>query len=579
VDLFPYAAFRPFQKEVYEAVYNGLREGKTVLINAPTGLGKTAAVLTAAVRYLLETDTPIHYVVRTRTELEPPVRELSKILARGVYLDYVVIKSRQDMCCYPQLKKLNYPEFLAECNLLKRMGRCVYYPPKEVEAPLKSVSTYVKYLCASQSCPYEYAKRKMKDAKLVISTYYYIFGRERADIRGRVVIVDEAHSLFDAVVHIHNIALSEADLRAAYREAKKYGFLEEAGKLYRLLTFIKRSSGPVDIGDVLGLVSDVDLDTAIWEITKRKTEERVNPYTPLLLVKELREALRERLRYYGEVKDESSTKTLVLYPLDPATLIRESLRGAKSVVYISGTLPISLFAESLGVSDYVKLDISFSDFIPRQNYVSIVDVGVTTKFEERNEEMYLRIAQRLATAINLSPGGVLAMFPSYDVMRGVRKYLKISIPHWYEGSQEVEWDTAEKFFIGAVARGRYVEGVEYVRDGKNLLTFVVVVGVPYPEPSPYLDRRVEMLKPRLREKAWNAVYLYHAVVSVRQAVGRLFRSPQDRGVVAFLDRRYAEPELWNELRDILTSSVIVNHLEEAERLITEFFTSATTVSR
>jgi len=580
VELFPYSDFRPFQKEVHDTVYRGLLEERPVLINAPTGLGKTAAVLTAAVRYLLDTETPVHYVVRTRAELEPPVRELSKILNRGIDLDYVVIKSRQDMCCYSSLKKLDYLEFLAECNLLKRMGRCAYYPPREVQAPLKSVSAYVKFLCASQSCPYEYAKQKMDDAKLVISTYYYVFGRERTDLKGRVVIIDEAHSLFDAVIQLHSIALFEGDLRTAYKEAKKYGFLDEAAKIYRLLTFIKRGAGAVDVRDVLGLVADLDLDYAIWEITKRKAEERVNPYTPLLLVKELRDALRGRLRYYAEVRGENSAKTLTLYPLDPTALIKESLRGVRNTVYISGTLPISLFAESLALSEYVKLDVSFSDFIPRQNYLSIIDVGVTTKFEERGEEMYLRIAERLATAINLSPGGVLAVFPSYEVMRGIRKYLKISIPHWYEGSQEVDWESlTDKFFIGAVARGRYVEGVEYVKDEKNLLTTVVVVGVPYPEPSPYLDRRVEMLKPRLREKAWSAVYLYHAVVSIRQAVGRLFRSPQDRGVLAFLDRRYAEPELWNGLKDVLTGSLIVNHINEAGEKITEFFTSASTTSR
>ncbi len=580
MELFPYDEFRPFQKEVHDAVYRGLLERKPVLINAPTGLGKTAAVLTAAVRYLLDTETPLHYVVRTRAELEPPVRELAKILNRGVYLDYVVIKSRQDMCCYSSLKKLDYLEFLAECNLLKRMGRCAYYPPREVQAPLKSVSTYVKFLCASQSCPYEYAKQKMNDAKLVISTYYYVFGRERGSLNGRVVIIDEAHSLFDAVTQFHSIALSEGDLRTAYKEAKKYGFLDEAANIYRLLTFIKRSAGAVDVGDVLGLVADLDLENAIWEITKRKTEERVNPYTPLLLVKELRDVLRGRLRYYAEVRGENSAKTLTLYPLDPIALIKESLREAVNVVYISGTLPISLFAETLAISEYVKLDVSFSDFIPRHNYLSVIDVGVTTKFEERDEEMYLRIAERLAAAINLSPGGVLAMFPSYEVMKGVRKYLKISIPHWYEGSQEVDWESlTDKFFLGAVARGRYVEGVEYVKDGKNLLAFVVVVGVPYPEPSAYLERRVEMMRPRLGEKAWSAVYLYHAVVNIRQAIGRLFRGPQDRGVLVFLDRRYAEPELWNELKDVLTGSLIVNHLSEAREKIAEFFTSASITAK
>ncbi|MEM4493818.1 MAG: ATP-dependent DNA helicase, partial [Pyrobaculum sp.] len=149
MEIFPYPSFRPFQEDIYRKVYDSLRNGVPALINAPTGLGKTAAVLAAAVKFTLETGIPIHYAVRTRAELEPPVRELSKIRKKGVEVDYVVIKSRQDMCCYPQLRKLSYLEFLAECSYLRKTGKCAYYPPMEVDAPLRSVSDYVKFLCAA----------------------------------------------------------------------------------------------------------------------------------------------------------------------------------------------------------------------------------------------------------------------------------------------------------------------------------------------------------------------------------------------------------------------------------------------
>jgi len=175
---------------------------------------------------------------------------------------------------------------------------------------------------------------------------------------------------------------------------------------------------------------------------------------------------------------------------------------------------------------------------------------------------------------------VLAVFPSYEVMKAVRKYLRFSIPHWYEGGDGVSWGSLpEKFFIGAVARGRYTEGVEYTVGGKNYLTTVVVVGVPYPEPSPYLGRRVEALRPRMGDLAWSAVYLYQALVSVRQAVGRLFRGPNDRGALIFLDRRYAEPEVWNNLRDILEGSLIVHNVEEAADALEAFFTSSREAAR
>ncbi|RFA96686.1 ATP-dependent DNA helicase [Pyrobaculum aerophilum] len=572
MELFPYAEYRPFQREIYQKVVEALKRGRAALINAPTGIGKTSAVLAAAVEFMLETRIPVHYAVRTRAELEAPVRELARIISLGVDIDYVVIKSRQDMCCYSELKKLGYLEFLAECSLLKRLGKCAYYPPRDVEAPLKNVGTYVKFLCAAKSCPYEYARKKLENAEVTISTYYYVFGRDGGGVKNKVVIIDEAHSVFDAVIHLNSIKISERELRQAYREARKYGFVEEAAGVYRLYTFVKKVSGHVDLGDVISLLADLDVDNAVREITKIKSMNRLNPFTPLVLISELKEALKGGLRYYAQIEEAEGLKALALYPVDPAAVVKEALRGAYSVVYISGTLPVRLFADNLGLAEYDELDVPFNAYIPRANYLTIIDVGVTTKYSERTEEMYYQIAHRLAVCINASPRGVLAVFPSYDVMRGVRKYLKVTIPHWYEDRDEVEWEgLPEKFFLGGVARGRYTEGVEYTKNGVNLLSTVVIVGVPYPEPSPYLDRRVAMLKPRLGERAWSAVYLYQAMVSVRQAVGRLFRKPEDRGVIVLLDRRYAEPELWNSLSDLVEGALVVNHVEEAVEDVERFF--------
>lgn len=568
--MFPYDEFRPFQREIYEKTYEGLTEGVPVLINAPTGIGKTAAVLAAALKYSEEVGATIHYAVRTRNELDPPLRELAKMAEKGLDVNYVVIKSRQDMCCYPQLRKMGYLEFLAECSLLKRMGHCAYYPPQIAEeVQLKNVASYVKYLCAARACPYEYAKIKLRDARVVISTYYYLFREETP--KGAVILIDEAHALFDSVISLHTIKLSELDIRIAYRELRKYGMLDEAAKLYRLLTYIRKIEGPVDTGDLLALISELEIDRDVWEIARRKIEERLNPYTPLLIVKELYSSLREKTRKWAEIVVEETGKTLVVAPLDPVSIVKKALEGARGVVYLSGTLPLSMFVDLMSLRQYKALDIPFNSYIPKENYLPIIDIGVTTRFQERTEEMYLKIAERLAHAVNATSGGFLAVFPSYEVMKGVRKYLKLSIPHWYEGSADPDWSNLpDRFFIGAVAGGRYTEGIEYVRDKRNILAAVAIIGVPYPEPTPYLERRVELLRPTLKERAWSAVYLYQAVINVRQAIGRLFRSPRDRGVLIFLDRRYAEPELWENLKDILQGSHVVSHVGEIAEKIASF---------
>lgn len=557
------------------AAYEGLQSGRPVVINAPTGMGKTAAVLAAALKFAHEVGLRVHYAVRTRSELGPPVRELLRLARRGVSVDFAVLTSKQAMCCYHGMRHIGYQEFLAECRALRLMGRCSYFPPATHEVPPGPPAAFAAAACAAGSCPHEVAKAKAAGARVVVSTYYYVFTQERMPLKDSVLIVDEAHSLYDSVAALNSAKLTASQLRSAAREARDLGRLEDAQALARLAAYLRRAPlGPVEAGDLLAMLAEVDAEGALMDAIRRRADAGGSPYTPLVAVKGLKDALAGASRHWVEVREEDGEKALLVWPADPAAIVRSAAAEAARTIYMSGTLPIRLFAESMGIGEYSQVDIPLTRFVPPANFRAIVDLGVTTRYAERGEEMYLAIAGRLAALVRAVPGGVLALFPSYAVMRAVRRYLRLAIPHWYEepGLEVEAADLPERFFVGAVAGGRLAEGVEYTRD-RNLLAAVALVGIPYPEPNAWMDRRVESLRPRLGEGAWRAVYLYQAVVRIRQAVGRLFRGPQDRGVIAFLDRRYAEPDVACELEDLLANRTAVSTEEELERAASEFFAS------
>jgi len=56
---FRHSCPRPHQKELMEDAYEALSGGNALLANAPTGCGKTDAVLSAAITYAHETDLTI----------------------------------------------------------------------------------------------------------------------------------------------------------------------------------------------------------------------------------------------------------------------------------------------------------------------------------------------------------------------------------------------------------------------------------------------------------------------------------------------------------------------------------------
>ncbi|MGC8583482.1 MAG: ATP-dependent DNA helicase [Thermoproteus sp.] len=581
---FPYDDFRPFQRELATAILDGFRSGRVVLANAPTGLGKTAAALAAALTYAEEAGAKVLYLVRTKNEMLQPLKELARLRARGVEVRYAFLRNKQDMCCYKELRGLPYAEFLAECRYLRGLGKCKYYPPKpfEPETPLAPRS-FVKAACEAGTCAYESAKALALWADVVVATYFYAFSpraEQWVDLGRSILVVDEAHSLPDAVASINSVSITEAEVRRARADAEKYGEREAAASLYKAQKGLKElRPGPVSVGDALSLFDEPgQIERAALEVVRRKADEGSTPYSPLVAVAEFLKTLREGGRYLVLAEESEEGIRLKAVPYDVSRTISAVLGSAKAAALMSGSLPVDLFTKAVPLQQSPRIfDVPFDRYIGSGNYLAVVDRSVTSKYSARGEEMYKAMARRIAAAVSASPKGVLAVFPSYDLLKAVRKYLSFNIPLYVEARDTdlEEIELGSKFAVFAVAGGKLAEGVEYVRDGANLLSTVVIAGVPYPERDYYLDKRVEDLSPGLGpEAAWNAVYLYSAVVKVRQAVGRLFRSPGDRGALVFLDHRFLEPDVYVQLKDLLRGAKIVEDEEGLRRELERFFATS-----
>ncbi|CCC82078.1 ATP-dependent DNA helicase [Thermoproteus tenax] len=578
---FSYDQFRPFQRELAVAILEGFRSGKVVVANAPTGLGKTAAALAAALAYAQESGARVLYLVRVKNEMLQPLRELSRLKSKGVELKVAFLRNKQDMCCYRELRGLPYAEFLAECRYLRALGKCQYYPPKplELRTPL-TPKAFIKAACEAGTCAYETAKVLTMEAQVVVATYFYVFSpraEQWVDLGKSVLIVDEAHSLPDAVASINSVEITEADIRRARSDAERYGLSDVAAMLYRAAKSLREiRPGPLSIGDVLALFDEPgSLERSALEVIKRMIDEGLTPYSPIVSIAEFVKTLKSSGRYVVVAETSEDGLKLRAVPYDVNRLIANVINAAKAVALISGSLPIDLFLKALPTTrPTATFDVPLDRFVKSGNFIAIIDKGVTTKFTSRGEEMYKAIAKRLAAVITETPGGILVVFPSYDVLKGVRKYLSFKIPLYVEARDTDLEDIPleEKFAVFAVAGGKLAEGVEYVKEGRNLLAAVAVVGVPFPDRDYFLDKRVEELTPTLgAEAAWSAVYLYNAVIKVRQAVGRLFRSPDDRGALIFLDYRYLEPELYLNLKDILRGAQLAEGEEELRKYLREFF--------
>jgi DNA excision repair protein ERCC-2 len=68
---------------------------------------------------------------------------------------------------------------------------------------------------------------------------------------------------------------------------------------------------------------------------------------------------------------------------------------------------------------------------------------------------------------------------------------------------------------------------------------VVVVGVPYAEPTPRVKAQIKYYENRFPGKGREYGYILPALKKASQAAGRPIRTLEDRGAIIFLDYRFA----------------------------------------
>lgn len=236
-----------------------------------------------------------------------------------------------------------------------------------------------------------------------------------------------------------------------------------------------------------------------------------------------------------------------------ASLGRRVFRHFQSTIHASGTNDwADAYAALIGLPK--RYSVATADFPlgPENCFVGILD-NVTTQEESRTDENYERYSHILAGLANSLQGRSALFATSFEVLNGLRLagFGSMLLPRSYWESEDMdsyqheamlkEFSSrqGEAIIVGVIG-GRSGEGVDF---GPGGLNNSVVFGVPFPEPSPLMQRYAEWLEGRFGGKGRDYAYVYPAVVKAAQALGRAPRSPEDRVVCILADKRFSETRL------------------------------------
>jgi len=566
----PYELYR-WQVEALDFLKNS--KSKIKILESPTGSGKTLVSLI----YALEDcdNCKIVFLTRTNSQVENVFRE-SRLLGLKKVISFM---GRGETCLF---KKVN-PEMMEgdpeeQSRLCQRLVKdrmegkegCFYETDYDMGwvADIMRPQDLVNLGDQFGFCPYFAQRELLKDAKVVVSTYSYLLSpyiRERfmdwieTPMEKIIVIFDEAHNVPEFLRMINSASFSVADINKARDEVEKYGdktfnnlslslslnYIKEALEYIfsdgpRILTpddakeaFMKSfSSGTIEISRLLEQMVYVGEGIKEMKLNEGKLPRSYIYRTAVLSQLLMEDSGAEFVR----IVDDSEQRINLRF-LDVSNQLN-FLKQFKSVLFISGTLtPFEKFRDELGIEEAYESAISvpYLESNLRVLYTDEVNLSYYKRLE--SEEKLLEI---LEDFINRTSYNTMVLATSYDQLSKIRD-LNFKRKIFFERKNMTNLELADMIesfkqnggVLMGVINGRLSEGLDL--PGK-FLEVAIIAGIPYPKPSPETNAMETYYDIKFK-KGWYYAYEAVAIMKLKQALGRLIRSPKDRGVAIILDSR------------------------------------------
>jgi len=559
---FPFSGFRSGQREMAARVYLAIRDKRKILVEAPTGIGKTAGALFPAIKALGEGRVETVFYLTARTTGRRAAEDALALMRKsGLHLRSVTISAKKKMCPHPDLKCDP-----AVCPMARGYFDRQKIAVENAWAVEDLRSDNISFIAEKyQLCPFELSLALAETAEVVICDYNYVFDpvvrlRRFFDRKGSyALLIDEAHNLAPRARDMYSAEIGVSDVKAVRREVGKVE--GKTSEFYQALTAFIRAFEKTEESELRTELpmALVDACKAFSDAAKTHLSDHA-PYHGKLI--ELFYAVTGFLRASGEF-DEVSHKTMVtpedkrsrvkIWCWNPTERLKAAMKRVRGVALFSATLtPLHHYAQLLGLNeDEGDQLLSLPSPFPTENlFTGVLDIP--TRFSAR-EESAARVANAIHALAASRTGNYMACFPSHAYLNQIAQIFAARYPDvsvllqgrdMSEQAREAYLARFEanpqKSMVAFIAMGGvFSEGVDLPGDK---LIGAAIVGVGLPQLC-YEREALRALYEELSEgEGYNTAYIYPGIGKCLQAAGRVIRTATDRGAVLFIDERYKQPE-------------------------------------
>jgi ATP-dependent DNA helicase DinG len=582
-------ALRSGQQRMASIVDQAIQQGEHCAIEAPSGLGKTWAYLIPALlsssRVIISTAG--HYLQEQLTQKDIPVVQNALGLKRSV----VLLKGRHNYLC-PYIIKQQIKSAGRSRQALAKQSKLNHVLQHYRDSGIGDIKAYeldndlnMSLSCAAEEClgsqcpdfkicPLMNVRQKAEKADVVIINHSLLLsfkeGKDSLLNNADVVIVDEAHSLFDFALQVAGNRMGSRQLRTFIRRLSslvKKVAAEDATIIYYLqqvegwFTSIATELPQVipyhqeQHRQLIGQFIQVFEHLERWfTIAKERDIElkylSIQASEILVCLQAIRDA--EGLCWIQKIGRGFMIQNTPVHLLDK---LRSFLQARKDQAWIltSATLSIApsvqeeacglaseLFLQRTGIdsSHFHRLPSPFKRAQQARLFLP------TMQLAPDQVGFYKEFCKTLSDFIAVCPGRVLVLFSSYKALAEVSGQVDLQSEHalLIQGDKRVKsvnhYQLVKQFqaleHVVLLATGSFWEGVDL---SGAALSAVVIDKLPFSSPlEPLVKLRTNYLDLH-GVNSFNEYLLPEAIIRFRQGCGRLLRREGDKGVIMLADFR------------------------------------------
>jgi len=451
-------------------------------------------------------------------------------------------------------------------------------------------------------CPYELMIHAARSADLIILNYHHIFDRAiqeqlylslAIEPQDSLLLIDEAHNCGDVIQSIGSVSLDERDIEQVSRELlamrrRSRSADAVAGILPRITAFIdglKNSPEPEDWFDPAifdRMVVRGSLYSRMDEIV-----DDLFGLTDVIREKNIRsgeyhETAIERLTTFLFRLNSAATDpafltvyrrqddgiALEVRSIDPAGSLQEICSSHACALLISGTLsPVESYARYY-FGDLPVPTLTLTATFPRENRLVLAANDITTAYSMRQDRNNAALIAEYIHAFASVQGNCAIYFPSYQILEQYAAACAGTICKkqvFVEPRVAADAGAALADFLAlpekgragilfAVCGGKWSEGLDYRGE---MLSGALVIGLPLAPFNRVRKMVIEYFTRKFPEDGEFLSYTLPAINRALQALGRVLRTPEDRGVLVLGERRFLEARVAQALPAWMREELII----------------------